>query len=295
MNKQKYLDLSLDDAVFAIFDTETTGNNSFREDKPIELAVVPWNLKKGFLDKPKSWLINPGIPIHPSAIMVHGLFDEDVEKAPSYEQVVPEFLKYIQNWTLVAHNISFDVGMVPDVNDLDNLQLDMLRFARQIYKKGDLGYKDMPLTSHKSQELRYWLNIKVDTMGLNAHRAAADILVTGEVFAETLKRAIKRSNLETLGELLEFINAPILIEKFTFSKFYGQSIDTVIREECAKNNNFFHWLYREVAEGRRTINPDEQYSIEYYMKKNNINVAGYYIKKNEKIKSWSDVTNRINN
>ena len=46
-------------------------------------------MEKGFLSKPYSWLINPQMPIHPAAIAVHGLEDEDVENAPLYEDVIP--------------------------------------------------------------------------------------------------------------------------------------------------------------------------------------------------------------
>ena len=75
----------------------------------------------------------------------------------------------ITNWTMVAHNNAFDLEMIPELKEAENLHLDMLRFARQIYKKGEVGHKEQLLTSHKSQELRYWLNIKVDTGDLQAH------------------------------------------------------------------------------------------------------------------------------
>ena len=43
------VDKKIEDMVFSIFDTETTGDNKFLNDKPVEVAVVNWNLKKGFL------------------------------------------------------------------------------------------------------------------------------------------------------------------------------------------------------------------------------------------------------
>lgn len=293
-SKNEFSYILIKDAVFGIYDTETTGDNISRKDKPIEVAVVPWNLEKGFLTKPYSWLINPEIPIHPAAIAIHGLEDEDVENSPLYEEIIPEFMKIIDNWTMVAHNNAFDLEMLPELKESKNLHLDMLRFARQIYKKGDRGHKEQLLTSHKSQELRYWLNIKVDTGDLQAHRAAADIIVTGKVFEETLRRCIDRTGVETLQELIDFINAPMLVERFVFGKFSGQRIEDVLIEEKSKSKNYFHWLLSSVSNGTFNLDSDTIHSIDLYMKKQNMNIEGYMFPKKEKVKDWKDVTSILN-
>lgn len=291
--KNPLLNTLIKDAIFGIYDTETTGDNVSRKDKPVEIAVVPWNLEKGFLTQPYSWLINPEMPIHPAAIAVHGLVDEDVENSPLYSEIIPEFMSIVNKWTMVAHNNAFDLEMIPELKVSDNLHLDMLRFARQIYKKGDKGHKDQLLTSHKSQELRYWLNIKVDTGDLQAHRAAADILVTGKVFEETLRRCIERTGVETLGDLLDFINAPMLVEKFVFGKFIGQRIEDVLIEEKSKSKNYFHWLLGSVSNGTFNLDSDTIHSIDLYMKKQNMNIAGYMLPKKEKVKDWKDITSML--
>ena len=291
--RKDLLNTLIKDTVFGIFDTETTGDNISRVDKPIEIAVVPWNMEKGFLSKPYSWLINPQMPIHPAAIAVHGLEDEDVENAPLYEDVIPEFMGLITNWTMVAHNNAFDLEMIPELKEAENLHLDMLRFARQIYKKGEVGHKEQLLTSHKSQELRYWLNIKVDTGDLQAHRAAADILVTGKVFEETLRRCIQRTGVETMGELLQFINAPMLIEIFSFGKYKNQRIEDVIIAEKDKSKNYFHWLFDKINNEGFVLDSDTMYSIKFYMEKHKMNIAGYMLAKKEKVKDWKEVTDLL--
>ena len=287
------LNKKIEDVNFAIFDTETTGDNSRREDKPIEVAVVIWNLKKGFLDKPWSKLVNPNIPIHPSAIAVHGLTDEDVEGQPQLEDILPEFHQYIEDTVLVAHNIDFDLNMLPTLKEKVkvNPKIDSLRFARHIYRIGDLGYKEQDLTSHKSQELRYWLNIKIDTMGLQAHRAAADILVTGEVFKETLIRFMDMTYSETLGELIDFIKAPIIAEKMAFGKYKGQPLKSSIEKELNNPKNYFAWLLRSVNNGDMTIDEDLKYSIEYHLKSLGVNPVALIA--DESYKNWKDVAKKI--
>ena len=280
----------IEDVIFSVFDTETTGDNTRREDKPIELAAVRWNINDGFLEMPKSWMVDPKMSIHPSAVAVHGIEDEDVIGKPTLEDVLPEFLNYIDGTALVAHNIDFDLNMLPVLKTMDNPKIDTLRFARQIFKIGDEGHKGHDLRSHKSQELRYWLGIKVDTMGLQAHRAAADILVTGEVFHQTLKVYLERTNAQTLGELVDFIKAPIMIEKLSFGKFKDRIISEVVAEEAKSSKNYFAWLLREVHKGSMKIDPDLKYTIEYHLKNNDIDPAGLLVE--EPIKDWKSFANK---
>jgi DNA polymerase III epsilon subunit-like protein len=285
------LDTPIKDVIFAVFDTETTGDNTKREDKPIEVAGVRWNLEKSFLEIPKSWLVDPKMSIHPSAVAVHGIEDEEVEGKPTLDEILPEFLDYIGDSVLVAHNIAFDLNMLPVLQTMPNLKLDTLRFARQIFKIGDIGYKGHDLRSHKSQELRYWLGIKIDTMGLQAHRAAADILVTGEVFHHTLNQFLERTNATTLGELLDFINAPIMVEKMNFGKFKDRLISEAVAEEAKSPRNWFAWLLREVHKGSMKIDPDLKYTIEYHLKNNDIDPNGLLIE--EKVKDWKSVSSAL--
>jgi DNA polymerase III epsilon subunit family exonuclease len=285
--KNILLDSLLEDIVFTVFDTETTGDNSKNLDKPIEIAAVPWNLKNGFLDKPWERLVDPQMLIHPSAIAVHGILDSDVKGKPLWSEIEPEFLSYIKGTVLLAHNISFDLNMLPILKDLDNPKIDTLRFARHIFKIGDLNDKGQDLRSHKSQELRYWLGLEVDTMGLQAHRAAADILVTGEVFHATLKQFIATTYSETLQDLLDFVNAPILSEKMVFGKYKGVLLQEAIATEIKNPKNYFSWLLRSVHNGDMVIDEDLKYSIEYYLKKHDIDPMAFLIE--EPKKTWKDV------
>ncbi len=285
------LETPLEEVIFSVFDTETTGDNTKREDKPIEVAAVRWNLNKSFLEIPKSWLVDPKMSIHPSAVAVHGIEDEEVEGKPTLEEILPEFLDYIGDSVLVAHNINFDLNMLPVLKEKQNEKIDTLRFARQIYKIGDLGYKGHDLRSHKSQELRYWMGIKIDTMGLQAHRAAADILVTGEVFHHTLSRYMEITGGKTLGELIDFINAPILIEKMNFGKMKDRLISEAVAEECKSSKNYFAWMLREVHKGNMKIDEDLKYTIEYHLKKNDIEPKGLLIE--EKVTDWKSVSSKF--
>ena len=254
------------DERFVIFDTDTTGINENGDDRPIELALVKWSLEKGVIEKPKSWLINPQKLIHPSAMAVHGISDEELLDKPTLEQILPEVHAYIGNSTLVAHNIDFDLDMLPTFKENSNSKLDTLRFAKKIYKLGDIGHKGHDLRSYKSQELRYWMGLNVDTMGLSAHRAAADILVTAHVFSNLLNKYLEQTNNSTTEELEQFISAPVLLEKMTFGKLKDQSIKETITTEMKSPRSYYSWLLKEIGAEKMKIDPDLQYSIEYYLK-----------------------------
>lgn len=278
-------EIKVSEQIFSVFDTESTGDNSKREDKPIEIAAVKWNLKNGVIEEPRSWLVNPGISIHPSAIAVHGLTDEDVEDSPFLDDVIGEVHDYVGDLPLVAHNIEFDLNMLPSFKTSSNQKIDTLRFARHVFKIGEPGHKEHELHSHKMQELRYWLNLKIDTMGLSAHRAAADILVTCAVFGKMIERFLADDPNKTVSELVEFVNSPILYDKLNFGKFRGVLIKDAISQEMANSSkNYFTWLYGEINAGKMNLDEDMLYSINYHMKQSGYQPQGFSV--SEKMKDW---------
>lgn len=86
----------------AVIDVETAGNTC----DVCSLAVVIVDGDK--IDEAAHWLIRPGV----EDIMwseVHGLTWDDLEDAPSFAEVWPEFLRVIEDCgSLAAHNASFD-------------------------------------------------------------------------------------------------------------------------------------------------------------------------------------------
>ena len=75
------------------FDIESTGLNVIR-DRIIQLAMIRYN-QDGSPPIEKSYLINPGIPIAPEAMAVHGITPEDVADKPSFGQLAKEIIEFI--------------------------------------------------------------------------------------------------------------------------------------------------------------------------------------------------------
>ena len=56
--------------------------------------------------------MNPGVPIPFEITRLTSITDQMVMEAPDIETVLPQFLEFVGNAPLVAHNASFDVGFI---------------------------------------------------------------------------------------------------------------------------------------------------------------------------------------
>lgn len=248
----------IEDIVFSIYDTETTGKNKTRKDYPIEVAVVKLAASDGVFGL-QSWLVKPPIDIHPSAIVIHGLTDDDVADKPVLEELIAEIEDCVKDTVLCAHNDAFDLEMLPSFKELPEFKLDTLKLAKKVYKVGELNTKGQDLSSMQLQEIRYWLGLEVDTQGQQAHRAPADVLVAAEVMVDMLNRAIEKG-VVTIGDLLDLINSPNLIEIVPFGKLKGQNTREAIVSEAMSGRSWFDWLLRSETP-ENPIDPDFKYTI----------------------------------
>lgn len=102
------------DPVFAVVDTETTGMG--KTARIVELGVVILNEQFQELSR-WSTLINPEMRI--PNVKIHGITDDMVVGAPLFREVCGELFDLLHGKILLAHNASFDAGML--VNECDRL------------------------------------------------------------------------------------------------------------------------------------------------------------------------------
>ncbi len=213
------------ETTFAALDTETTGADP-AQDLPIEIAIA--RIEGWKIQRPKSWLIHPGRPIPPESSAVHHLTDEDLIGAPAMEQIWSQVEEQLEGAIIIAHNAPFDRSMLPDL--AHRRWLCTLRLARKIWQKGELNAMSQPLANHQQQVLRYWLKLKIDTMGLAAHRAAADILVTGALFQEAIAQYFQLGGEDDLDALLEFLDSPTRVTHMPSGKYADVPLSEVPTE-----------------------------------------------------------------
>lgn len=175
---QELLRLYQGGAVFTAFDTETTGLSG-QKDRVIEIGAVQFN-KDGIVTV-FNQLINPCCPIPYEATRINNITQSMVQACPTEETVLPDFLQFIGDSILIAHNANFDLKFINSglsrigCKELSNRTEDTVKLSRFLFPE---------LESHKLQFLAQHFNIPPG----NAHRAQDDARVCMEVFLQCLKK-----------------------------------------------------------------------------------------------------------
>lgn len=189
------------------FDTETTGLQSYNDDRIIEFGAVEiivnaeLNVER-VVHHP--YLINPQCPIPREASNVSGIYDEHVADKPTFSDVAQDIWNILDGSILVAHNFNFDFGFIRnEFRRLENGmewpktlgEIDTLTLAR-------LYMKD--LKSKRLESVAKFFNIPLD----NAHRAVDDAEATGRVFVAIAKRFGAPEDLEDMLDWAVAVGAP---------------------------------------------------------------------------------------
>lgn len=164
---------------FVIFDTETTGLNTFHDDI-IEIGAQKWS-REGKLDTfcELMW-VNPN-KISQGAWEVHQIPLEDIESAKKPSEVLTDFLAFAGERTLVAHNVKFDFPMLNS-----NLVRNGLKPYQNEHVACSLVYAKENHLPGKLGDLAQHLNIQTKKDAL--HRALYDVDVLANVLNAFMKK-----------------------------------------------------------------------------------------------------------
>lgn len=239
------------DATFVLVDVETTGFST-RHDHLIELGAARfrWDEWSGNLVKVDEFnrLIYSPKRIPPHITEITGITNEMLEKdGVDLENAMQDFLSYMQDGVLVAHNAQFDRGhinaafkraniSVPDYTLIDTLMLS--RTVNTEYKKHGLG------ALVKKEK------VKLD----NHHRATDDAIATGYIFSPMLEKVFERG-----VETFDKINELQVDEHYQFQFPFEATI-------LVKNQTGLKNLYKIVSESH----------IHYLSSAGNIGSQGRY-------------------
>ena len=96
---------------FIVLDTETTGLEVEQGHRVIEIGALLVEDRKKSSESFHVYL-NPERPIDDEAQKVHGISNEQLKDEPKFSEIADEFLKFIENSTLIIHNAPFDLGFL---------------------------------------------------------------------------------------------------------------------------------------------------------------------------------------
>jgi DNA polymerase III subunit alpha, Gram-positive type len=190
----------MENITFVIFDTETTGFSPVK-DRLVEIGAV--KVRNGKVLGEKTWLLNPQRYIPYYVQNVHHITPDMVKDSPTFAQIYPEFLEFIDGSVLIAHNAPFDIrfisaeadraGMPPPKNGV----LDSLALFRTWYPN---------LKSHRVADLIDLFEIS--TAGLHEHRATDDSLFVYYAIQKEMERRSEEPRFQELlksaGSILRF-------------------------------------------------------------------------------------------
>lgn len=176
-----------------VLDLETTGLDVTRE-RVVQVGAVAMVGGK-ILEKPRlDQLINPGIPIPPSATRIHGLTDGDVAGAPDFAAYAPVLREFISGRVVIGHNIAFDLAILRHEAARVGIEwheppaLDLVLLA---------GALEPSLPDLALETVARLLGVTIQ----GRHTALGDCLATAEAYSRLLPR-LREDDVRTLGEAL---------------------------------------------------------------------------------------------
>ena len=107
-----------------ILDIETTGLEHNEGHRIIEIGCIELNEK--VVGANYHQYINPSKTLTENNIKIHGITNEYLQDKPFFEEIADEFLDFIKDSSIIAHNAQFDVGF---------LNFELKRLSKPIIEK----------------------------------------------------------------------------------------------------------------------------------------------------------------
>lgn len=204
---------------YVVIDFETTGFNPY-SDQIIQVAAVRYRNHE-LADQFVSF-VNPERPIPSRITSLTGITNYRVSDAPTIQEVLPLFLAFLGEDTIVAHNASFDMRFLKSntnmlrLSEPKNKVVDTVFLAKKYMKHAQ---------NHKLETLKRMLGIR-----LSSHNALDDCITCAAVYqkcAAMQEEGQKKTKKEAIEE---------------------EIVCTLIKEMFVKHNRDIEWI-RSVSVG----------------------------------------------
>ena len=158
------------DRNYTVIDFETADNT---RTNPCEIGLT--RIRNGEIIDTKSWYIKPDCYPHFNywCTRVHGIYADDVADAPKWPEVWMEVRDYLADSIVVAHNASFDMGVLRSTNEFYGLLKPSFHYFCTV-TLARRAWKQIP--KHGLESLAKWWGLKP-----GGHRAGADAEVTAKL------------------------------------------------------------------------------------------------------------------
>lgn len=162
---------------FVVFDLETTGAKC----PPCRITEIgAYRISRGEIVAEFQTLINPETSIPPFITQLTGISNSMVKNAPKFFDVAHDFLNFIGDAVLVAHNAHFDlrflnheIGRIHQGYRVGNSHLCTVQLSRKLLPD---------IENHRLHTVAEHYSIFIE----NRHRAADDAHATAKIFVNLL-------------------------------------------------------------------------------------------------------------
>ena len=204
---------------YVVIDIETTGLDP-KNNEIIELSAL--KIKDNKIIDQFSTLCKRNNEIPEFIIDLTGITNAMVETAPKIENILPEFIKFIDSSIIIGHNVNFDINFIYNNykkyfnKELSIDFIDTMRLSRIVLPE---------LKHHRLQDLSEYFKIEEK----NLHRGLVDCNTTFKIY-NLLKQYIKEKN----------ISLDINIDNYNFK---DKTIKTNISIDEIDTSNSFYGKY----------------------------------------------------
>lgn len=202
---------------FIAIDIETTGLNA-ELDEIIQIGAIKYDNGKEL--GRFSTYVRPTFPIPANASNVNHIYDNMVVDAPNIKSVLPQFLDFIEDYLLIAHNSDFDLKFIQthlrynNMPLIENNVIDTLEVARNF----------LFLDNYRLSTIRDYY--KLD---LTMHEATADCFVCAALYMDYLYQI-----LPVFDEITDDIYFCSLVGHPTDKEEYYEKINFVCQKHGGK-------------------------------------------------------------
>ena len=163
---------------FVVFDLETTGAKT----PPCRITEIgAFRVRNGEIVEEFHTLVNPETIIPVFISQLTGITNNMVRQAPNFREVAADFLDFIGDAVLVAHNAHFDIRFLN--HEIGRIYTDY-RMANPHLCTVQLSRKLLPhIDNHRLNTVAEYFSVAL----INHHRASEDARATAHIFLNLLE------------------------------------------------------------------------------------------------------------
>lgn len=182
---------------FVVFDTETTGFDPCNGDRIIALGAV--TLANGKLNRDDYFdrLVKPFRSVPKTISELTGINNEMLEDANDFFRVFNDFLDFLKDGVLVAHNASFDISFINW-----RLKACQAKLNCPVVDTLRISYSLEPTLKNHSLDNLVWI-YKIPSA--RRHTALGDAIMTAELLEKFLFR-LRKQHITTLLDLFNHLH-----------------------------------------------------------------------------------------